>query len=138
MPNFEEERSKVHNLWFSPSKRTFPGGYKFQIAIHPNGVGEGAGTHLSISLRPIKTLLDGDLKWPAKCLMTLQLMNQFHDQDHLTISETMIWDTPSHIVNVRHQFVKHEDLEWNVKRQTHYLCEDTLQFRILKVNVLSL
>lgn len=138
--NFKQQRVNNYKC-FSPSKRTHPKGYKFEIVIHPNGVGEGAGTHVSISLRPIQTLIDNPQKWPAKCSITFQLMNQFHDQDHLTVTETLTWGLPtsaSHIVNFSRLFVKHEDLEWNAKKQTRYLYEDTLHFCILKVNVLSL
>lgn len=139
--NFEEQRANVHNQWFSDSKQTHPAGYRFQIVVHPNGVGEGAGTHISLSLRPIKTLHEIPPKWPARCLITLQLMNQMHDQDHLTVSETLTWDTPtsaSYIINFSRLFIKHKDLEWNAKKQTQYLYEDTLQFRIVKINVLSM
>lgn len=139
LTNFEEQRN-VCNQWFSASQCTHPGGYKFQIVVHPNGVGEGAGTHISLSLQPIKTLHEHPPKWPAKCLITLQLMNQMHDQDHFTVSETLTWDPPTSAsyVNFSRMFIKHQDLEWNPKRQTQYLYKNTLDFRIVKINVLSI
>lgn len=131
---------KNHNQWSSDSIGTHPKGYKMQVIVHPNGVGEGAGTHVSLGLRPVMTIQDTNLKWPAKCSVTLQLMNQFHDQDHLTVSETLTWDMPasasSKILNLSRLFVKHEDLEWNARKRTRYLYEDTLQFRVMKINVL--
>lgn len=138
LTNFEGQRTSIHHKWFSDSHRTHPGGYKFQVVVHPNGVGEGAGTHVSLSLRPLKTLHDNPPKWPAKCMITLQLMNQMHDQDHHTVCETLTWDMDAHIVNLSRMFIKHKDLEWNAKKQTQYKYEDALHFRIVKINVLSM
>ena len=135
LTEFKRQRSLTQNIWLADSIKTHPKGYKFQIAVHPSGVGEGAGTHISLSLSPIKSVHDPNLKWPAKCTIVLQLLNQFHDQDHITVTETVTWDI--NLVNLSRLFIKHEALEWNSKKQTQYLREDTLQFRLLKANVLS-
>ncbi len=138
--NFKSEKENPHNRWVSDFHGTHPKGYKYQIVIHPNGVGEGAGTHISVSLVPGMTVGDSKLKWPARCVITFQLLNQFHDQDHLMLTETLTWNLPtstSSLINISRLFVKHRDLGWNAKKQTQYLHEDTLQFRITKMNVLS-
>lgn len=141
MSDFSKLRKETYNKWLSEPMGTHPKGYKFRIIVHPNGVGEGAGTHVSVSFAPHMTKFDSTRKWPVKCALTLQLMNQFHDQDHLTLSDTLTWDIPmanSMIMNLSHLFVKHEDLTWNAKKHTQYLHDkrDTLQFRITKIHLL--
>ena len=141
MYDFNKHKENPHNRWLSEFYGTHPKGYKYQIFIHPNGVGEGAGTHLSVSFAPRMTINDDLLKWPAKCVITFQLVNQFHDQDHHTVTETLTWNRPtmSSIINLSRLFIKLEDMKWNAKKQTQYLnADNTVQFRITKVIVLSI
>jgi hypothetical protein len=66
MPRFSEYRrsGKVwHSLPFYYGK-----GYKMCLAVHANGVGEGAGTHVSLVVLHLRGEYDDQLKWPTmKC-----------------------------------------------------------------------
>ena len=70
MPNFSEY---CHNgkAWQSPPFY-YREGYKMCLAVYANGVGEGAGTHVSVSLFLLAGEYDSRLSWPLRC----------RDQDH--------------------------------------------------------
>ena len=65
MSGFSEYRrsGKVwHSLPFY-----YRGGYKMCLAVYANGVGEGAGTHISVALFHLRGEYDNQLKWPIEC-----------------------------------------------------------------------
>lgn len=124
---------------FSNAFKTHPKGYKLMLVVSPNGVGEGAGTHISLSISPQMSLHDSTLKWPVRCAITVQLMNQFHDQDHLTATEVVSWRMPTTkntLISYSRLFVRHDELEWNPKKRTLFLYEDIIQFTITKITIL--
>ena len=64
MPRFSEYRHSG-KVWHSPP--FYYEGYKICLAVHANGVGEGAGTHISVAILHLRGEFDGLLKWPMKC-----------------------------------------------------------------------
>ena len=42
-------------------------GYKMCLAVYANGVGEGAGDHISVALFHLRGEYDNQLKWPTEC-----------------------------------------------------------------------
>ena len=112
-------------------------GYKFYLGIYENGRGEGQGTHVSVELVPSKGPFDDSLCWPAKCTMTLQLLNQHRDQDHITMTRELEWKQPSEEgeegeeVTFSDKFIAHGDLKWNAEKHTQYLKDEYLHFRIV-------
>ena len=62
MPDFPRY-SHVGNVWRSPPFY-YREGYKMCLAVYANGVGKGAGTHVSLSLLLLKGKYDDQLKWP--------------------------------------------------------------------------
>ena len=114
--NYRKQKESGRNRWVSDYIGSHPKGYTFYLIVHLNGVGEGAGTHLSLSISPRMSVIDGTLKWPAKCTITVQLMNHHHNHDHLTFTDTLTWERPSSsftITNFCRLFVKNDDLLWN-------------------------
>ena len=100
--------------------------------------GEGQGTHVSVELVPCKGLFDGSLRWPAKCTITLQLLNQHRDQDHHTVTKELEWQNPidrTRAVTFSDKFIAHDDLKWNAEKHTQYLKDDCLHFRISRVDL---
>ncbi len=137
MPNFQ--RLKTTDLcWSSPPQYTHPGGYKFTLLVNSNGWGEDAGTHVSVYLQTAVGENDDQLKWPADCTILLQLLNQHRDQDHIIVSKQFQWDKPSGKITLRlfdFRFIAHKDLGWNAEKQTQYLKNDSLQFRVIEVHI---
>ena len=124
--------------WDSECFYTHPGGYQCCIGVRPNGWREGRGTHVAVELRSAAGRFDGTLPWPAKATFTLQLLNQYRDQDHVTVTKTFEWWKPSgyHCIGFfSRTFVRHAELGWNAETQTKYLHDDSLRFRMAKIEL---
>ena len=139
MANYAELKGKNT---FRDSERfyTHSGGYQCYIRVVPNGWGEGRGTHVSVVLCTAPGPFDGTLPWPAKATFTLQLLNQHRDQDHMTVTKRIEWTKPTgahhvHVGNFSDTFIPHAELGWNAGKQTKYLHEDCLRFRIAKIEL---
>jgi hypothetical protein len=65
MPSFSEYR-RSGKVWYSPPFY-YDEGYKMCLAVHANGVGEGAGTHISVEILNIRGKYDDQLEWPLQC-----------------------------------------------------------------------
>ena len=80
MENFskEKEKGKVYaSAWYGPAMYTHVGGYKFCIAVYANRVGAGYGKAMALCLYSLPGEFDGQLKWPVKAKFTLELVNQY-------------------------------------------------------------
>ena len=123
----------------SPPMYTHPGGYKFKLELYPNG--DGAGTHVSVRVYSLKSDHDTELKVPVKFTIALQLLNQHRDQDHHTRDIQCEIKTRDKIgsglyfIGYDWTFIPLADLEWNHDKQTQYLKDDCLKFRITKIVV---
>ena len=62
MSNFSEHRCSG-KVWHSPPFY-YRKGYKMCLGVYANGVGRGAGTHVSVSLVLLRGCYDDQLKWP--------------------------------------------------------------------------
>ncbi len=141
MNGFQGEKSRGGH-WNSTPVYTHPGGYRIGIQVWPNGYGEGERTHVSVHLCMAKGENDDHLKWPADCTITLQLLNQHRDQDHITVSRRLQWNRPTRTglsayvsTTIDFKFVANKDLDWNADRQTQYLKDDCLNWRITGIRV---
>ena len=64
MHSFSEYRH-TGKVWHSPPFY-YREGYKMCLAVYANGVGEGAGTHVSVGVLHFRGEYDDQLKWPTK------------------------------------------------------------------------
>ena len=134
LSNYQQEKAR-NGYIDSPPMYTHPGGYKFELTLFPNGCITGTGTHVSVWVYSLKSDHDAELKFPVKFTITLQLLNQHRDKDHHTrdiqceVTREMIGD----YIGTDNKFIPHADLEWNRGKQTQYLKDDCLQFRITKI-----
>ncbi len=143
MPGFKAIKANKSSSWYSPPLYTHPGGYMICVCVWLNGRSDGRGTHVTVWLCRMVSEIDDQLKWPADCTITLQLLNQHRDQDHVTVSRRSQWDKVTEagrwgIGTLHAKFVAHTDLEWNAAKQTQYLKNDCLQFRISEIQVHSI
>ena len=127
---------------------THSGGYKFCV------VASKRGTHVSVKLEAHSGVFDNSLRWPAKCTITLQLLNQHRDQDHVTVTKELEWEPPwlaewatpalGHRGKVTRQnrplsilisdtFITCNDLCWNAERQTQYIKNSYLHFKVIHI-----
>jgi len=136
MSNFNQLKT-TKTYWDSPPMYTYPHGYKFSIRALPNGWWGGNHTHVSVYLSSMSGEFDATLQWPAKFTITLQLLNQHRDQDHITVIKPFQWRKPErereHVDWYTEKFIAHTDLKLNAQKQTQYLKDDCLHFCITKI-----
>ena len=79
--------------------------------------------------------------------MSLELLNQHRDQDHYKRDiECGVKEKPTdpkfgcfrYYDAVDKEFIPFTDLEWNRAKQTQYLKNDCLKFRIIKITMLEI
>ena len=82
MDNFQEHIAEDRE-WISPPFTTQPNGYQMCLKVDPNGYGPGRSTHLCVAVRLMKGEHDEHLSWPLRGTLTVQLINQKHDTQHV-------------------------------------------------------
>ena len=60
-------------------------GYKFRLNVHPNGIGDGIGSHLSVHAEPVRGEYDDELKWPFEGDIQIELLNWKEDKNHHSV-----------------------------------------------------
>ena len=104
-----------------------------EVRVYANGCGEGEGTDLSVFTAITEGKYDAGLKWPFVGKVTITLLNQLEDKNHHTDiasftaadkrTRTDAWGKP--------QFIPHSALAHDPVKNTQYLKDDTLYFRVL-------
>ena len=116
---------------------THPGGYKFRVEIWPNGVGMAEGTHVSVDIVSLKGDYDAELKFPVRFSVSLQLLNQYRDQDNYSKCIECEYQEGDYNKEIgsEFEFFLNNDLHWNAETKTQYLLNDVLRFRVTKAVV---
>ena len=126
------------------------GGYKMCFNIDANGWDTGKGTHVSVTVYMMKGEFDSHLKWPFKGEITVELVNQKEGGKNYEMKPVQHteceqrdrifqrvtkgeraekgWGLP--------QLISHADL-YKPEKGKEYLLNDTLIFRVTKVEVTS-
>ena len=73
--NYQQEKAR-NSFIETPPLYTHPGGYRYKLRIFPNGVEGGYGTHLSVVTISLVGEHDKSLKFPAKHIITVQILSQ--------------------------------------------------------------
>ena len=130
---------------YSPAFYTHSHGYRMCVNIVPNGVGGGEGTHVSIFVFMMCGPFDDYLKWPFRGEITIQIVNQVGDHNHIKRAIPYTAMTPdiytSRVSSGERaengwgllQFLSHADLDYNAARKTQYLKENCLIVRVAEV-----
>ena len=138
---------RTGNEVFLPGFYTHQHGYKMCINVDPNGVGAGKGTHISIFTCLMKGLYDDNLKWPFRGNITIQIVNQAGDHDH--IEHTIPYndetpdDTACRVTRGErsdgwgvYQFLPHRNLEYNATRKTQFLKGNHFIVLLVKIELM--
>ena len=139
LSNYQEVKAQDDSIDSTPMF-THPGGYKFILTLRPNGIGVCKGAQVSVTVCPLKSYHDTELKFPVKFTITVQLLNQHRDQDHHTrdiLYERKTMEGVRNWENIGYNWrvISHAALEWNCDKQTQYLKDDCLKFRVTKIVV---
>ena len=139
MPCYEQLKAEKES-WWSQVFYTDNNGYSFRIYVLPNGHPnkDGYGTHVSVAYAAEVGRFDAQLKWPVTVTVSLQLLNQHADKNHITKEIVWTYDKKNRTdttVKVIHKFVSHKKLDWNAEKETQYLKNNCLQFKVVEVKV---
>ena len=167
MTNFGEKRTR-NVQWHSQPFYTHPQGYKMYLVVYPNGYtkdkqislftslfegefdganGGGKGTHVSVYASLMKGEFDDQLNWPFLSRVTVAVLNQLEDSNHIT--KTIDFTKATKLLYVdrvyigvgapggwgHHTFIAHTDLKYNPAKNCQYLKNNSLRFRIVSVEL---
>ena len=136
LTKFSVHKTKgARGTWKSDPFYSHPGGYKFKLGIDTNGSREAQGTHITADLYPQKGEHDDKLSWPIKVTAHLQLLNQRGDHGHVVASvNTRVGKGDAYHREMARKFIAHSELGYTATKDTQYLKDDCLHFRLyLKV-----
>ena len=133
LENFSQHK-RNKDVQYCPGFHTYPGGHKLCIAVYSNGHGEGTNTHVSLWLYCMRTSLDSQLKWPVKCTLKIELLNQEGDYQHHETTISASWGKPITdrfgVRPIESKFIPHSALVYNPTNSTQYLRDVCLHFRV--------
>ena len=134
--------------WFSPSFYSHQQGYRLCLRVDSNGGGSGKGTHVSVFICIMRGQFDDSLQWPVMGAITIQLLNQIEDKNHVEcINNLSVGVDPecnervTGSISTRspgwgfYEFIPHSSLGYDAAKNTQYLQNDTLRIRILKYTI---
>ncbi len=124
-------RKATANDYTSNSFYTCPGGYNMCIEVYPNG--PGTGTHVSVYTRLIEGSYDDSLSWPFLGTVTFTLLNQLSDENHHTMTLEYKKNSKFGYAHRSYgcvKFIPQSALSHDPVRNTQYLKNDTLYFRV--------
>ena len=145
-----EERKENNETWTSPEFYSHHYGYKMCLQVYPNGNDEGRGTHVSVYVSILPGEFDDILPWPFCGYVTVHLVNQRRGKTHFHRTVELNTEATLHI-RARpdplrilepgqspswgyHSFAR--DI-CRAPADTEYLKEDTLTFRVWKVDLFN-
>ena len=140
-------KHKQHkSLYFSDPFVTHENGYKMQLRIDVNHDGYG---HIGVYVYLMKGPMDDILLWPFHGDVVVELLNWREDSGHHSgMIELLANVSNSACSRVttgeqgseawgKSKFIKHSSLEYNPSKNTQYLQDDCLLFRVKEVIVHS-
>ena len=131
---------------YLPPFYTHSHGYKFCIYVIPPGYGDG--THVSIYACLMKGQFDDHLKWPFRGEITIEIVNQDGDHDH--VEKTVLYNDKTADANAGRvtgnknrasgwgfrTFLARAHLGYNPAKKTQYGKDGVIIVRVVKVTLL--
>ena len=132
------KRKQSNSIYYSSLFYTHQGGYNFSIAIHANGHSSGKNTHISVYIHQMPGEYDDQLEWPFVGKFSIKLLNWRENKRHHKVTlpigaeqefEKVIEGKSGTSWGV-HDFISHSWLAYDSLRDTEYLQEDCLRWRV--------
>ena len=131
------KRKQFNNLYYGGPFYTHSQGYKMQLQVNSNGYASSQGTHVSVFAILKKGEHDNNLQWPFSAQITVELLNWIEDRNHIKKSIPFskgdgarvshgLWGANFGLFS----FVAHSSLRYNSFKNTEYLQDDCLRFRV--------
>ena len=132
--------------WRSSPVYSYLEGYRFCLSVTVGGHNSEKGEHVSVHVCLMRGEFDNRLAWPFRGKITVQLLNRLADRNHATGVIHFSEHTPA-VYGERvmegggevgrgwgqQKFISHSDLGHNAMKNRQYLVDDSLRFRITKV-----
>jgi TNF receptor-associated factor 4 len=127
-----QKKKQAGELFQFPPFYTHPNGYHMALRVYANG-SDGKGSYLSVHVHMLRGEHDDKLKWPFIGKVTFTLFNQLEDKNHHTRTLLLdpkrnarvggpVWGFP--------KFIPHSALTHDTVKNTQYLMNDTLHFKV--------
>ena len=103
------------------------------VQVYANGNDDSEGTHMSVYVSTLEGKYDAELKWPFVGDVTITLLNQLEDKNHHTdrVPFAAADDRTRTDPWGEHKSTPHSALAHDPVKNTQYLKDDTLYFRVL-------
>jgi len=149
MTDFEKHK-KDGDIWYSPPFCSHTGGYKMRLRVYANGLNEGKGTHVSLSVHLMRGEHDNCLKWPFLGRITVQLLNQKCEGQNVKrlfyFDDRVADEAGGRVIECEEatmgfgytKCIAHNDLGYNWAMNTEYLRNDCLKFRVTNIKLTDL
>ena len=135
------EKKENDKSWYSSAFYTSPRGYKMCLNVKANGDGDHKGTHVACYVHLMSGEYDDTLEWPFHGEITVELLNQLEDKNHLKtkirFNESIPLLSRQKVVRQKygvgrgyHGFISQSELSLNSSLSHQYLKDDTLYFRL--------
>ncbi len=136
-----QQLKETNSHVYSPPLYTHPKGYHFKMVFWLNGILSQRGSHMSVWIISIEDDCDDvyydTLPFPVKFTVTVQLLNQEGDHDHVTKQITCRMPREASIIGYDDSFITHSKLEQNNEHQTiQYTKDDGIKLRVVKITML--
>ena len=139
---------RTNATWCSQPFYTSVDGYKLQLSVDANGIGSGAGTHLSLYVRLMKGDNDDKLSFPLNATITVQILNILSDSNHRerTINHynapvedrTRVTEGDTAPCGRGFpQFISHTELLDNTNNSVKFIDNDKLYIKIVSVDIID-
>ncbi len=137
LTNYQKKKKDEVDFTYSPFY-THTGGYHMAFNVIVDGVGSDQGTHVSVYALIVQGEYDQELKWPLPGSVTVTLLNQLEDCNHHTEKIHFEKSDNAKVGSTwgLSDFIPHSELGHDPIRNTQYLKDDTLYFKV-SVNVES-
>ena len=139
------KKKECNAEWISPVFYSHPDGYKLCLAVYPNGMVTGKGTHISIYVGFLSEILDSKENWHAVDIdICVHVLNWRKDEGHYE-TESLSFNGIGYrtsregimLSSMRSQFICHSSLSYNSTTNTEYLQNDCVRLGVSKVILYS-
>ena len=150
MRDFQQHKADKDE-WLSEPFYTSAKGYQMCLEVYAMGYGEGRGRCISVVVHLMPGRFDANLKWPFRGTVTIQLLDQSSNNDHITKSVSFTPYTTTRAnserpVRVMNPGVGVPDFAtystgysyYERRSQPEYVKDDCLRFRVNNVTVDSM
>ena len=115
-----------------PTFYSSPNGYHMRLQVYANGIDDGHGTHMSVYVHMLRGRHDDDLKWSFVGTVHCEILNQLKESNHYIMKIPMKRHLKFVVGEERgyDTFIPHSALTYDPVKNTQYLKDDTLYFRV--------